>query len=222
MGGRRRGTARSRADALRRVAEILLPGRLLDWFVLLLLAIGVALLVTPHSWSPPWFYPRLTGLGAIGYALTLVVLGLIFHERKGLPAERVARHRRARRQLQIVAAVTMLLGLSGTFGLYRLHDVGFDYDKALHFMVPALVTHSYARLLLRGDRRTARRATWLAVAIMGGLGLLWELTELASDHLFGTSAFGEQGASPFLDTFLDVSLDAAGIAFGVLTARRVK
>jgi hypothetical protein len=203
----------------KRILRRALPGRLVPALVAFLLVVGVALLLANRSALPAWLFPGLTGVGALACATAVVAFGVIFRERPGMSRERAAKHRNARARFQAIAASAMVLSLLGTLGLYRLHAVGFDYDKALHFIVPALGTHGLARFLKRHGRCTAMASTWMAVGILAFIAVTWELSEFASDLLLGTKAFGEGGETLVLDTALDLALGAGGIAFGAISAR---
>lgn len=210
---------KSLLGALKRILRRALPGRLLPALVAFLFVVGFALLVASRSALPAWLFSGLTGFGALVYATAVVAFGVIFRERPGMSRERAAKHRNARARFQAIAAGSMVLSLLGTLGLYRLHAVGFDYDKALHFIVPALGTHGLVRFLKRHGRRTAMASTWLAVGILAFIAVTWELSEFASDRLLGTKAFGQGGQMLVLDTVLDLALGAGGIAFGAISAR---
>jgi hypothetical protein len=192
----------------------ILPGRPLQALVAFSLAVGFALMLADRSWFPRWFFPRLTGFGAIFHAASVIALRFVFPEREGMSAERRKAHRRALRGLQVDLALALLGCLLGSLGLYRLHRLGVPYDKILHFVVPALVTHGLARLLRRRKRRTLFAAAWRAAAILGLAAIAWELAEFTSDALFGTKAFGEEGKHLVLDTSLDLLLGAIGIVVG--------
>lgn len=196
-----------------------LPGRLVQALVTFLVAVGITLVLVDRAVFPPWFFPGLTGFGALSYAMAVIAFGVIFRERPGMSAERAAKHRNARRRFQTIAAGAMVLSLLGSLGLYRLHHVGFDYDKALHFIVPALGTHGLARFLRRHGRRTAAASTWMAAGILVFIMVTWEGSELLSDLVLGTKALGQEGEMPILDTFFDLALGVAGVLLGAASTR---
>jgi hypothetical protein len=178
------------------------------------LTLGVALLVAPRAWSPAWFFPRLTGAGAFGYAL-LLLLPRAVYATEDRPAPRDAsRARRALTGVQLALAASSLLALGGSLGLFRLHRVGIPYDKLMHLAVPMLMTIVLSRFIRRWYTVRIRTSLASAAAIVGVTMIAWELTEYASDALFGTSAFGVEGRHVALDTTLDLGLGVVGMALG--------
>jgi len=176
--------------------------------------VGCVLLLADRSWYPPWFFPKLTGLGALVHAASVIAVRFVFREREQMSPERRKAHRRALRRLQLELAIALLACLMGSLGLYRLHRLGVPYDKILHFVVPALLTHGLARVLRGRRRRTLRSAALRACAILGIAAVAWELTEFIGDALLGTSAFGQEGKNILMDTSVDLLLGAAGILLG--------
>jgi len=207
---------------LAEAVDAVLPGRVLKAAVGLLLALAATLLLAPPSLFPEWLFPRLTGLGALGGATMVVILRLVFPMRARLraSARRAAGDRRAVTRLQVALAVAFALALLGSLGLYRLYRQGFAYDKAVHLIVPVLVTYPFARVLRGRKGRTPARAATIAALVVGLAALTWELVEWSSDGLLGTRAFGQDGEDILVDTLLDLSLDILGIATGAVAAWR--
>ena len=191
--------------------RLILPGTLSRVAFAFLSATGVTLMLADRSLFPEWLFPGLTAFGCLLFATVLVVLPLVFRAE-----ERTSSKVRCRARLQRFLAAGFLLSMGGTLGLYRLHLFGFDYDKLLHLVLPVLGTIAVAHFVHAWYGSTRREALGRGVGIVLVASVLWELVELASDVLLGTSAFGQGGRLLVADTSLDLALDLCGIGIGVL------
>ena len=182
----------------------------------LFLLAGIFLVVTPPEWYPAWFFSRLTGVGALLYALLILMPDLLF--RIDPEADMEVQHRkvRSRARLQNYLALGCLLGITGTLGLYRFN---FPFDKINHFLFPLLATIALSRFIYRWWDIPLRRALIITVCLVLFAAGVWELLEYSSDRIFGTVAFGQLGLNIFIDTAMDSLLDIAGIYIGVWLVR---
>ena len=77
------------------------------------------------------------GLAAIGYSFLIALPAWVFRE---------LRDRRELLQFQTALATGMALNGIGSLGAWGLYKYGFDYDKLVHFVFPALMVYFGARL----------------------------------------------------------------------------
>jgi hypothetical protein len=181
--------------------------------VSLFISIAIALLIIPLSWFPEWFFPRATAGGGFLYAFWLILINIVFPIPKNAGPTIARRKYRARRRLQNYAAVSCVLGFSGTLGLFELP---IQYDKFNHFAVAFLITSSVSLFLYAWYNLPFKYCLMLAIGIMIIADVGWEIGEFLSDVHFGTEAFGAHGHNTFSDTAWDGFSDALGIICAAL------
>jgi len=194
----------------------LLHNLLLKIVIPFFIASGIFLLVTPNSWYLDWFFPRLTGVGALFDATIILAPFLIFRIDRSSTPEVITRQRRSRTRLQNYIAICALLGFAGTLGLFQLN---FSYDKLIHFVIHFLFAIALSRFIYRWKDVSLERAIGITIFFLLATGTLWELLEFASDNIFGTAAFGIHGQQIFIDTVFDGALDVFGIITGIVAVK---
>ena len=108
-----------------------------------------------------------------------------------------------------------------TFGnLLDLYTHLAWFDKALHLGDSAMIGFvAFLAVYVGHFLRHERAHPWLdgfAILLATlGLGAMWEITEYAYDHLFGSGSQGSPTLSPIDDTMWDLILDGVG---GVIAA----
>jgi|GEM_PF-2359464 len=201
---------------MRILYKVLLRNRFLQFVVPFFAISGLFFVVTPESWYPEWFFPRLTGLGGMIYATVLLGSNLVFPIDRNSDLLTLERKHRSLTRLQNYFAISLLLTYGGTLGLYHWAP----YDMIAHFAFPFLAMIALSRFIYRWWDIPLRTAIIRTILIVAGASLLWELTEYTSDHLLGTNSFGDEGGrNAFKDTAIDSSLDAAGIILGFILVK---
>ena len=176
------------------------------------IVIGTVFLLSPPDLYPKWFFPRLTGIGALFCATVLIALAAFFRINPESDLATLNRKHRALRRLQTYTALVFILGITGTLGLYQLE---IPYDKFLHLFQPFFITIALSRFLYRWKEMPLDRAIAITMVVVLLLSAGWELLEFTSDQIFGTQALGLRGKEIFTDTIFNASLDLLGTLMGV-------
>lgn len=120
-------------------------------------------------------------------------------------------------------AFILLLNAAGALGLFQLYKVGFEYDKFLHFIIPAIsvITITYFNCHWYGIKLS--KAIILSVIIVVLIGFLWELFEVFGDWTFKTKMLGQYGKFVTKDTVWDLIINILGITSGaIISIIRIK
>jgi hypothetical protein len=170
---------------------------------------GVMLLIAPREWFPTFYAPRFMGIGAYFFILLILLPQLLFGTKK-------LQHQQSIVHLQFSLAVTLVLCGLGEFGLWQLYRYGFEYDKFIHFLMPAVVTYSMVHFLMKRFEFRLSSASTLGGVIIFFCGVVWEYAEFYNDKVFGTQLFGIYGADVYRDTALDLFFNACGVIAALL------
>jgi len=181
----------------------------------IMIATGAVLLFGPRSWFPEFYAPKFMGIGAIAFAVIIILPPKIFRART---------HEELRAVQYLQAALLICLSMSGLgeLGLWQLYRVGFEYDKLVHFLAPLILTLASVYFFYWWYKKTFVRAVLIAAVGVFLLGAAWEGIEFYSDKLFGTQLFGVYGQQLSKDTILDLIYNAAGVAAGILVLYKGK
>src|SRR3989344_3266812 len=107
-------------------------------------------------------------------------------------------------QFKFPLALILLLNGLGDLGLYQLYLYGFEFDKVIHFLSPAIA--AYTLIPTIGWKRTAMVVVVVAFS--------WELFEFLSDAIIKTHLFGVYRHQIFRDTVMDFGMNILGVATG--------
>lgn len=142
---------------------------------------GLTLFLLPKDYLPDYYKPIPMGLAAIGYSFLIALPAWVFRE---------LRDRRELLQFQTALATGMALNGIGSLGAWGLYKYGFDYDKLVHFVFPALMVYFGARLLrIRSGKPVITMALLTAVIVMAS-GVAWEYIEYFFASYFHFGFFG--------------------------------
>ena len=127
------------------------------------------------------------------------------------------------RRIEQISFVILLLNVPASL---ILHDLGFQYDRFLHFasgaLVFALAVLIYLpidRKIFRGRINKIRVLTVALVVIFAGI-FIWEGYQYAADVLFGTSLFSDAVQEINVDFWEDIIFGAVGILVAFIYFRR--
>lgn len=96
---------------------------------------GLVLMAGNPGWFPEFYRPRIMGALALLYAFLIALPSLVFRPHADPKDTAFARKLDFRTALQAAIALAVTLDAGGGLGLYRLHRLGFEYDKLSHFAV---------------------------------------------------------------------------------------
>lgn len=118
------------------------------------------------------------------------------------------------RRIEQISFVILLLNVPASL---ILHDLGFQYDRFLHFASGALVFALAVLIYLPIDKKIfhgriskTRVLTVALVVIFVGI-FLWEGYQYAADMLFGTNLFSDAVQEINVDFWEDIVFGAIGI-----------
>ncbi|MBU1102348.1 hypothetical protein KJ853_01675 [Patescibacteria group bacterium] len=176
---------------------------------------GIILLVFPVRWFPSFYDVRYMGWMALaGSAIIFFLPGLIFAPKK---AAETSKKNRVALWLQYFLAFTFAANAFGDLGLYKLYQYGFEFDKALHFLISLLAVIILPFVL--GERWKIRPAYAVLISfftvVVFGVG--WEVYEYLADLLLKTHISGVYGLDISADTKADLLFDFLGSATGVIS-----
>ena len=160
-------------------------------------AIGLLLLVTPRSWWPGFYDLPYMGIAA------LVCVGAIMLFWK-VPT------------LQTMLAAILLLNGLGDLGLYELYKIGFEYDKLVHFLSPAIGVAMGSKFLMARYGLSIKKSLAITFTVAAIVSVGWEVFELIADGTFGTHLSGVYGSYVSEDTRHDLFSDVFGMFAGSL------
>ncbi len=181
--------------------------------VYFILASGVLLLLLWADVFPSFYDVRYQGFVSLAGAAIIILLPKAFRVSKDAPG---AEKKNAAADLfQFWLAVAFMANTLGDLGLYQLYEIGFEYDKLIHFTT-SLTAGLLIPVILR-DRFELRLTSGMVVAfliiIVGGV--CWEFYEYACDHLLGTRIDGVYGLDVVDDTRLDLTFNALAAFCGL-------
>ena len=182
-----------------------------------MILMGSVLLSAPSEWFPIFYAPRFMGVAALLFGVVIFLPQIIF--RVSVEHRDFKIKQDAVRNLQTILAICFLLAGGGELGLWQLYKYGFQYDKLIHFIVPALLTISLSHFLFHWWRLRREKAIKISAIFIFIGSLVWEALEFYSDKIFGTQLFGVYGQHLSQDTKWDIFYDLAGIITGWLVLR---
>lgn len=168
---------------------------------------GLILIFGKIEWLPDFYNPRFMG------AMSFISAFLIFLPRiffRPLETEK----QKSLSRFQTTIAISLLINGAGGLGLFRLYEAGFEYDKLVHFLVPLILTASFARFHSQWYSVPVKKSLFLAVIIILLGGVLWEGWEIFADWLFNTRTLGYYGNNITQDTIIDIVMNGVGILAG--------
>ncbi len=102
------------------------------------------------------------------------------------------------------------------------HDMDFQYDRFLHFMIGFLLVPLLA-LLLRsileffGDKISKRKLPWLTFVLLLVALFIWEWYQFSLDNMFGTKTFSDSTQLIVVDFWEDILFGFLGAVLGLAT-----
>jgi hypothetical protein len=185
-------------------------------FAMTTFALGGLVLMTGSPGMFPAFYQlRIMGALALLYAFLIALPSLVFRPSDDPKGTAFAQKLNCRAALQASIALAVTLDGAGGLGLYRLHRLGFEYDKLSHFTVALVLSVTVGKFLFSWCGMSLRKSVAVSGAVLLFGEGLWELAEYLLDVFFHTTAFGQDGKEVLRDTFLDVSCDLLGMFAGL-------
>ncbi len=181
----------------------------------IMLAVGVLLLWGEPSWFPSFYMPDFMGVGALIFAMLILLPEVVFRPRN-------SQQRKARDHFQLTMALCLVLSGAGELGLWQLYRVGFQYDKLVHIVTPALLTFSFISFISEWWNIEVKRLEVRVALFVLGISIMWEGIEFYSDQIFGTQLFGVYGTQISADTLLDIACNILGIGIALFLLRRQK
>lgn len=181
---------------------------------ILFFLVGVGTFLVPRNWLPgtishPAFYGFLLVISAV----------LVYAPPFIIKNKQTERKQRLVRNMQSAIAFSLILNNAGEFGLYKLYQDGFQYDKFCHFLVPMLLAFLLAESLRAWEHLSFKKIAWITMAIVMASGIAWELFEYGSDLFFHTQEWGVYGHDVIADTAGDVFCDILGGVAGIVVYR---
>lgn len=177
---------------------------------------GLILLFGKGEWFPEFYNPQFMGIMGLISAFLIVLPRLIFRQNQSYEVK--PRKIEALDFIQNSLAIVLLLNAAGALGLFQLYKVGFEYDKLLHFIVPAVSVFALVYFSFYWYQVKFGKSLFLAIISVFLLGFVWELFELFGDRNFGTEMLGYYGEFVNKDTFWDLALNVLGIAAGAIVS----
>lgn len=174
-----------------------------------LVIIGLVLLFGPKSWFPNFYSPIFMGIIAIISPFFIYLPGFIL--KKDTPQKR-------KLILEIGSVITfsLIINIAGELGLFQLYKYGFEYDKFSHFVVSMIFTFILCESIKEWGILPSEKIIWLALLIVFGSGILWEVFEATSDILFKTQEWGVYGRYLVSDTYKDIGFNILGALAGII------
>ena len=117
---------------------------------------------------------------------------------------------------QRIIASGLLLEAAGRLGLFQLYKVGFQYDKMIHFLVPAGLVFGIAYLAHIYFNQGIYTSILTGVGMVLIAGIVWEGFEQAADFFFQANTSGINGHFTYIDTVYDLITNTLGITAGAL------
>jgi hypothetical protein len=175
---------------------------------------GLTLLLGERSWFPNFYNPGFMGTLALASAAAIILPKLVFEKSDDLNKREAL--------LNFQVTISLLLNGAGGLGLYQLYQHGFEYDKLMHFLVPAMFTASGARFISIWFGTKIEKALLLSAILVISGSLAWEVFEFLSDWYIGTQTLGFYGEEITKDTIIDIIANTIGIIFGSIFMLRKK
>jgi hypothetical protein len=160
------------------------------------------------EWFPDFYRPKFMGVLSFFCAALVTSIPKIFKSNEPEKQESVIK-------LQAAIAVVILLNGLGALGLFKLHRIGFPYDKLLHFSNSFILLLSLNQFICQWKKIDFKKSLIRAGILVLISGFVWELLEFSSDEIFKTTAFGIDGNHLFEDTIKDIAFNIGGIITGV-------
>ncbi len=176
---------------------------------------GLILILGRKSWFPDFYAPVLMAIFSWLSAFFIILPRFLFRSKQNDSEAR----KKSLVDFQITLAISLVLNGLGVLGLFQLYKVGFEYDKAIHFITGLIMSVSFARLLFFRYGFSFRKAVLLSASLMLIAGIGWEVFEFFSDLIFGTKTLGVYGMQIKKDTILDLIFDFAGVVAGALVLK---
>ncbi|MDD5083904.1 MAG: DUF2238 domain-containing protein [Candidatus Moranbacteria bacterium] len=173
------------------------------------IVLGIVLLRVPQEWFPDFYRASYIGVIALLSSVLIYLPSLMLTQDTPKKRELVL-------QSRSVIAFSLSINLLGELGLFQLYRFGFEYDKFAHFIVCMAFTVILCEALIEWKHCHSKQAIIVAVLIIVGSGILWEVVEFSSDVLFGTQEWGVYGKYTVPDTIKDILFNIVGIISGII------
>lgn len=121
-------------------------------------------------------------------------------------------------QVELMLFVVIILNAPASL---FLHDMGFQYDRFLHFMMgfvwmPLLLALAFPLIKLSGHQFSKRSLAAMVFAIVFVCLFLWEGLQFSIDRIFGTKLFFDTTQPIQLDFTEDIIFGFAGAVAGTI------
>lgn len=183
-------------------------GKLINAICILFAIAGAILILGKTEWFPDFYNPDFMG-GAAFLTVILILLPVVIFRTNN------TKKKDARRNLQIKIAIALIFNAFGALGLFKLYEVGFEYDKFVHFLVAFILSGEVCHFfrVWYGWNRKKAMAISAAIILISGIG--WEPVEFLLDIIFGTQTFGLFGKEVLRDTLADIFCSFLGVFLGL-------
>lgn len=174
-----------------------------------LVIMGCILLLGPNRWFPNFYSPIF--MGVIALLSPFLIYLPKFFLKKSTPQKR-----NLILEMRSVIAFSLLVNFAGELGLFQLYRYGFEYDKFAHFIVSMAFAFILGESLKEWEQFHSQKLMLLVFLIVFCSGILWEIFEASSNHLFKTQEWGVYGNHLALDTYKDMIFNSLGALAGII------
>ncbi|MBI4920056.1 hypothetical protein HY838_02105 [Candidatus Azambacteria bacterium] len=181
--------------------------KFINFTIAVFLVFGLVLIFGKREWFPDFYNPHFMGIASFMSALAVILPKFIFRSKDFKKQEAVL-------NLQAIFSAALLLNGTGSLGLYKLYLVGFEYDKAVHFLVPFFLFIAITNFA--GDwygLNSQKILVFSGIFILIG-GFIWEFLEAIADIFLKTQTMGFYGQEIIKDTIVDNVFNFLGIIAG--------
>ncbi len=180
----------------------------------ILFSIAVITLILPVRWFPTFYDVRYLGVGTLLAALMIIALPKLIKVEMNHPRAHEKNH--AAMLFEFLLAFIFLSNALGDVGLYQLNNLGFPFDKVLHFIMPLLSVIILSLVLhQRFEIKPYYSIAIAAITVMSCV-VDWEWYEYSMDVTFHTRLFGVYGTQINSDTTYDLLCGLVGDFIGTV------
>ena len=148
---------------------------------------GLVLFLGDRRWFPDFYNPKFMAMMAFISAFLIILPRLIYKAKDNHEKQRLLN------LLEISLIIVLALGGLGGLGLFRLYDIGFAYDKFIHFLIPFIFTIVICRFGSQWYRWSFKKSVILGATLVFMGGIAWEIFEFVADTTIGTQMRGYYG-----------------------------
>lgn len=188
--------------------NIIMRNKIIIFSFYIFIITGMIFIIGKKDWFPDFYYPLFMAVISFISAFAVILPKLIFKPAGDEKIKIVA-------DLQSAIAICLLMNGAGGLGLFKLYLIGFEYDKAIHFIVSLVLFLSISEFIHKWYNMNLKKSIIISVLLIFGAGISWEILEFLSDLLFKSKSFGIYGSQIGPDTIKDVISNVLGILAGL-------